>query len=291
MGYRIYSLVTLATLGVAILPACNDTSFSIDPGKQAQNDGALPPPNSTLCEVNPDAEACDRTPVVTTPGIVTILFTVSQIPKEAATLIMANAIKYASPSVNPKILFVKDSRTNGEDEGDADYIKSSLLAGYQVEYKVIADGGLTPSETNGKDLVIVSNPGHPLSDALTLATLQKFAGGVILVGDDLTVGAGFSIEAFTGLKNKSNGTSVACNGQSYRFDNLQGHEYVVTMNSEFLPGIPAEFKTYRYGNDIDHAEPATGLQILATAIPEPGTCSIAPIPTVVRRPKPAQAGK
>lgn len=287
MGYRIHTLVAIATLSVAVLPACNDTSFSIDSGKQAQNDEGLPPPNSTLCEVNPNAEACDRTPVVSTPGIVTILFTVSQIPKEAATLIMSNAIKYASPAANPKILFLKDSRTNGEDEGDADYIKNFLLAGYQVEYKVIADGGLTLAETNGKDLVVVSNPGHPLSDALTLDTLQRFAGGVILVGDDLTAGAGFNIESFTGLKHKSNGTSISCNGQSYKFDNLQGYEYVVTMNSEFLPGIPAEFKTYRYGNDIDHAEPAAGVQVLATAVPEPGTCSIAPIPTVVRRPKSA----
>src|SRR5262245_11495525 len=66
---------------------------------------ALPPPNSEICAAHPEAPACSRDPQVKTPGVVTILFTMSQIPQGSATLILANAIKYASPVANPKILF------------------------------------------------------------------------------------------------------------------------------------------------------------------------------------------
>lgn len=246
---------------------------------------SLPPPNSDLCAMNPEAAACKRDPVVSTPGVVSVLFTVSQIPQGAASLILANAIKYASPVANPKILFLKDTATNGEDEGDSDYIKNTLLLGYSVDYQVIASGGLNPSETQGYDLVIVSNPGHPLTDVRTLNTLNVFSGGVILVGDDLAHGSNFSMDAFTGMAYRNNGTSMSCNGKSYGYDNGNGYNYQISMNSEFLPGIPDAMKNYEYGNDIDWATPASGTQVLAWASAAPGTCDIGQVPAVVRRPK------
>lgn len=266
--------VFLFALYGLVFSGCNETAFV-----------KLPPPNSALCLQNPEAGACDRTPAVTTPGVVTVLFTVSQIPQAAATLIVANAIKYASPALDPKILFLKDSQTNGEDEGDADYIKNTLLAGYQVEYRAILPGGLQPGEIGAKDLIIVSNPGHPLSDPQTLSTLEQFSGGVILIGDDLAHGASFSVESFTGLDYNDNGSSISCNGQTYQYDNLGGYSYQISMNTEFLPGIAAADKNYTYGNDIDHTTRRAGVQILATAKAAPGTCDITPIPVVVRRPK------
>ncbi|RYZ70270.1 MAG: hypothetical protein EOP09_06355, partial [Proteobacteria bacterium] len=185
-------------LAVTGLTSCEE-QYAFEGNKTSQNQkdskntysegGLLPPPNSDICLLNPDADACTRDSEVSTPGVVTVLFTVSQIPQGAASLILANAVKYASPSDNPKILFLKDTNTNGEDEGDSAYIKNTLLAGYDVEYKEIKAGGLGLEETLGKDLVIVSNPGHPLSSPKTLATLGAFAGGVILVGDDLAHGS------------------------------------------------------------------------------------------------------
>ena len=108
-------------------------------------------PNSDLCITNPMAAACTKAPAVTTSEVVTILFTMSEIPQRSATIILANAIKYATPKTKPKILFLKDSATNGEEEGDPDYIKNALLLGYDLEYGVIPSGGLD----------MISNPGYP----------------------------------------------------------------------------------------------------------------------------------
>lgn len=245
----------------------------------------LPPPNSDICVRNPNAEACNRDSKVSTPGIVTILFTISQIPQASATLILANGIKYASPVANPRILFLKDSATNGEDEGDSDYIRNTLLAGYDVEYAVVPVGGLAASAVADKDLVILSNPGFPLSDRLTLSTFEGFKGGVMLVGDDLAHGNRFSMDAFTGLIYGANGSSMTCNGNTYEYDNGIGRKYQIAMNTEFLPGIPAEYKHYTYGNDIDHTKVSAGTQVLAWATAEAGTCDIGQIPVVTRRPR------
>jgi hypothetical protein len=243
------------------------------------------PPNSDLCIEHPEAAACIKDPAVTSPGVVTILFTMSQIPQSAGSLILANAIKYASPIASPKILFVKDSQTGGEDEGDPDYIKNTLLKGYNVTYSIIVSGGLSASSTKGYDLVIVSNPGHPLSDAKTMETLLAFKGGVILIGDDMSNGVGFRPNALTGLNITSNGTEVSCNGKTYSYDNLGGYNYQVTMEDKFFAGIPAKDKTYEYGNDIDHTTIAAGVEVLAWAKADPTTCDIGKIPAVVRRPK------
>ena len=142
----------------------------------------LPAPNSDICVANPDAEACKRDPVVTTPGVVTVLFTMNQIPQGAATLILANAIKYASPVVNPKIIFLKDSATNGEDEGDSDYIRKTLLSGYDVEYEVIPDTylaflkGLQTSmpELNGADWRTFDGP--PITEEEYQRVVEQKAG-------------------------------------------------------------------------------------------------------------------
>ncbi|MBC7397299.1 MAG: hypothetical protein H7333_07635, partial [Bdellovibrionales bacterium] len=93
-------------LGSLSLPS---TGTSAVPGVTPSTPAPQSTPNSDICFVNPTAPACIKTPVVTTPGVVTILFTMSQIPQGSATLILVNAIKYASPSHSPKILFLKDS--------------------------------------------------------------------------------------------------------------------------------------------------------------------------------------
>jgi hypothetical protein len=242
-------------------------------------------PNSDICVTNPTAAACNRTSNVTTPGVVTILFTMRDIPQSSGTLILANAIKYASPSANPKILFLKDSNTNGEDADDPAYIKNILLLGYDVTYGEIPVGGLTADRLAGMDLVMVSNPGYPLGASLTMATLQQFAGGVILIGDDMGHGAGFSTDALTGLHYRSNGMDMTCNGHTYSYDNEGGYSYPIAMNSEFMPGIPAMYLNYSYGNDLDMTTAAAGTQVLAWATAASGTCDIGQVPAIVRYPK------
>jgi hypothetical protein len=241
--------------------------------------------NSSICTANPTAAACSTAPQVTSAGVVTILFTLSQIPEESATLILANAIKYATPITSPKILFVKDYATNGEDEGDPDYIQNTLLAGYNSTYQLIPADGLTPAMVAGYDLVVVSNPGYPLTSVASLTTLNAFAGGVILIGDDLSQGDGFSIESLTGLQFVNNGTGMSCNGQYYNYDNNAGYAYPVTMNSTFLPGIPAQYLNYTYGNDLDWTTADAGVEVLATATAAAGTCNIGVVPAIVRHPR------
>ncbi len=274
----VQKILSLGTLGLA-MTAC------IAP----QNEQFFEPreflAQSQICKENLGASACTLTPQVTTPGVVTILFTMSQIPQNSASLILVNAVKYASPLHNPKILFLKDTLTNGEDEGDSTYIRNKLLGDYDVEYAEIAAGGLTPAQVAGKDLIIVSNPGHPLSEATTLQTLTQFQGGVIFIGDDLAQGRGFSPESLNGLHFDHNGTALTCGGQTYRYDNLNGHSYQVSLNDEFLPGISDQYKDYQYGNDMDLTTANAGTQVLAWAAAATGTCNIGFVPSVVRRPK------
>lgn len=85
---------------------------------------------------------------------------------------------------------------------------------------------------------------------------------MILVGDDMAHGNGFSVEQFTGLTFVNNGTSMSCGGQTFYYDNLSGHNYQITLNEEFLSEIPIQFREYEYGNDIDATTPQAGVQVL-----------------------------
>ena len=197
-------------------------------------------------------------------------------------MILVNAIKYASTSHSPKIIFLKDSATYGEDEGDPKYIKDTLLLGYDVTYGVIPAGGLDPSALVGKDLIMVSNPGYPLADRKTFDTLSSYSGGVILLGDDMAAGSSFNVETLTGLKFKNSGTSITCNGLTYGYDNLSGYSDQIAINPDFLQGIPAEYQHYQYGNDLDQTEANPGTDVLAWASAAAGTCDIGKVPAVVR---------
>lgn len=65
--------------------------------------------------------ACDLTPVTDKVGVVTILLALGDIAQDkqvisesSGRLIAQNAVKFASPIVNPKILVVKDYHHGGE---------------------------------------------------------------------------------------------------------------------------------------------------------------------------------
>lgn len=234
-------------------------------------------PDNDLCIQNPSSPACVVAPIAKKPSVATILLTLSQVEANAAQLIAVNIVKQVSPVASPKILFLEDSNLRGEDPNDVLFVHL-LLQGYNVVAKKIPAGGLNPNELIGFDLVWLINPGHPIQDSKTKLSLKNFLGSVVLQGDDMAA----NNQDLTGLRYKSNGTSISCSGRSYKFDNLGGYNYQVSMLEQFLPGIPLNSTFSEYGNDIDHVEVADGkTKILAYARAPAGTCEMyTPVITV-----------
>lgn len=240
-----------------------------------------------ICLTNP--KACDLTPVVTKAGVVTMLLAFGDLAKNqlvitegSARLLAQNSVKFATPVAQPKILVVKDYNNHKESEYDTKYIATVLLSNYtQVEVVNEAIAGLGAADLEGYDLIWFNNPGHRMGSKRTMDSLMAFKGGVILSGDDLTQGNGFSMQALTGLKHIGNGATMNCGGQTYKYDNNSGEQYKVEISSEFLPGIADNLRLFDYGNDIDNSSVISDgkkLEVLATA---KGKCG-ASRPVIVR---------
>ena len=237
-----------------------------------------------LCTTNPTAPACNLNPVVLKPGVVTILLALGDIAQqsiviyeESSKLIAQNAVKFASPVANPKILVVKDFNHHGESNEDTEFIAEVLLANYSTTIKYETAGGLKECDLKGYDLIWFNNPGYPMGSVTSLNSLKNFKGGVILSGDDLTQGSGFSLESFTGLKFKDNGTALACGGKSYKHNDNDGYRYRISLEEEFLPGLDESVRNFEYGNDIDNSILAfndSKYQVLAYANGAAGTCEV-----------------
>jgi hypothetical protein len=105
--------------------------------------------------------------------------------------------------------------------------------------------------------------------------LARFKGGVILQGDDLAQGNGFSTESLTGLKFVDNGTSVQCDdGQNYPHDNNSGYKFRVNLDASKIPGASDAMIAFQYGNDIDNTVVARAdLEVLASAMGGPASCT------------------
>ncbi len=213
------------------------------------------------------------------------------ITEASSRLIAQNAVKYASPKVQPKILVVKDFNNQGESSYDTEYIAKILLANYlKVDVLNETSAGLKASDVEGYDLIWFNNPGHPMGSAKSMKVLMDFKGGVILSGDDLTRGSNFSLENLTGLKYIDNGASISCNGKNYSYDNnnVSGRRYQVKVADEFFPDMPLELKSFEYGNDIDNSslstliDTKTKIQVLAYANGAKGACEDNKRPVIVR---------
>jgi hypothetical protein len=289
--YRLFNSSSLGALAGAVLflvqPACSPADYDI---RVDLTQGKLDAPlNSDLCKQFPDAAACSRTPIASRPGVVTILFTMKWIPQGAAALILGNAIRYASPKANPKVLFLEDSNLWDEDVTDIELIREVLLAGFQVSFRKIPVGGLPESAALEEfDVVMVSNPGHPLQDLQTYLRLMAYSGGVVLLGDDMTRNIGEqSMQALTGLVSQSSGTSIQCPGSStsLAYDGGSGNAYRVAIDQAFLEGVPEQYMAYTYANDVDHSQPQAGTEVLAWALPQANHCGGANLrwPAVVRK--------
>ncbi len=301
------SFLSSIVVSALAISGCENQSFFAElppePPSSSGGDSSLSGQNldginsSDICLANPSAPACSLAPAVQTAGVVTVLFTMDQIPDQSAQLILANAIKYASPVQNPRILFLKDSDLHGEDIDDIPHIKNDLLADYDyVSDGAIPAGGLLANTYNLQqfDLIIISNPGYPLQNEQTLNTLKNnFKNkGVILLGDDMAGGGNFnaSLSSFTGLTYVNYGGVVSCGANNYMHDNLAGYSYRVTMGSQFFQGIDPQFLSYDYGNDIDKSVALPGTEVLALAGPDVDlSCASEPLrPVIARRPRPVE---
>lgn len=105
------------------------------------------------------------------------------------------------------------------------------------------------------------------------------------MGDGMAHGSGFSVESFTGLIFKDNGSLLSCVGHTYSYDNLCGYNYQIAISSQLLVGIPVQNQNYEYGNDLDITEALLGTEVLAWASAAAGTCDIGKVPAVVRHPR------
>ena len=227
--------------------------------------------------------SCSLKPLTENTYVTTILLALgdeadSQLVINGASsqLIGETVIRQSSPVEGPKILLVRDLQYNGEDPEDTLYIRDVLLKRYDVTYMDEPAGGLTADILKGYDIVWFNNPGHRMSSVVSHDALMNFSGAVIMQGDDLTQGAGFSMEDLTGLTNIDNGVYVACSdGNSYYHDNNLGEQYRVRLNPDSFPRVSSDTISFRYGNDIDNSVIAANAstEVLATAQGGPEVCT------------------
>ena len=224
---------------------------------------------------------CVLTPLTDRPAITTILLALGD---EQNNLLVGNqvsnqfivesVIRYSSPQNDPKILVVKALDHNGEDPEDTIYVVDLLSNNYDVTMIDEPADGLTLEQTEGYDLVWFNNPGYPFSKEQSLATLLAFSGAVVLQGDDLSRGRGFSMTELTGLEYIDNGVRVTCDGQSFRHDNNRGEQYRVTLDDTKIQGLDQTTIGFRYGNDIDNTVVVNpDVEVIATAFGGPDVCT------------------
>ena len=234
----------------------------------------------TLCAMG---SACEIAPIATKPGVVTILLALGDIAQDklviaerSAQLIAQNAVRFASPVVNPKILVVKDAFHNGEVEGDTEFIAQRLLSAYKTDVLIEPSSGLRATDLVGYDLVWFNNPGYPIGLESTYNILKNFKGGVVLSGDDMSWGSNFKTESLTGLKNINNGSFVNCDGQAFAYSNNSIYRYQVTLEAKFFPSVDPSLITFEYARDIDESElldlESSKYEVLAYAGGAKNTC-------------------
>jgi len=234
--------------------------------------------------------SCTLDPITPKTAVTTLLLALgdsqdSQLVINGASsqLIAETVIRYTSPVRNPKILVVRDRNIAGEDPEDTTYVAEVLLRRYNPEFVIESEAGLKPEDVKGFDVVWFNNPGHPMSSKTTYETLLNFKGGVVLQGDDLSRGNGFSMQGLTHVKYVDNGTDPKCeDGKTYYHDNNQGNQYRVSLDSEKMPTPNSASLQFKYGNDIDLVDiNSDDVEVLATALPGPTVCQTSR-PAIVR---------
>lgn len=225
--------------------------------------------------------SCELTPLTEKTAVTTILMALGDqhnselIVKGASSQFIAESVvRYTSPKDSPRILLINDYGNNGESPEDTIYVRDVLLSRYNTDFLQETASGISVNQLKGYDVVWYNNPGHPMSNSKTRDALIAFEGGVILQGDDLSWGNGFSLTSLTGLTNIDNGSVVRCGSQSYPHDNNANYQYSVTLDSNKIPGANSSVINFRYGNDIDNSVIARNdLEVLAHAKGGPNDCT------------------
>lgn len=291
--------LALSILGVAGLvlfqncsPGVNFAAVSGAPSAVSSSATTLPPVGTGTTSVPPvdaigdlpicEGVSCSLSPLTTRPAVTTILLALGDKANDqlvasqiSAQFIAESVVRYTSPAANPKILLVHDFNSGSESPLDYSYAASVLLSRYNVTEIDEANPGLKASDLAGYDIIWFNNPGHSMGHVETRDALIAFSGGVVLQGDDMSYGNGFSLTELTGLTNIDNGSSVTCDdGISYNHDDNNGEQYWVNLDPSQMTGASSAALQFRYGNDIDLTVPARAdLQILATAKGGPETCT------------------
>lgn len=201
----------------------------------------------------------------------------------SSQLIAETVVRYTTPVQNPKILVIRDHKTEGESPEDTVYVSEVLLARYKPTFLIEPDAGITLKDIEDYDLVWFNNPGYPMSTKRSYEALMSFKGGIVLQGDDMSQGVGFSMEPLTHLRNIDNGAWVTCeDGKTYPHDNNSGNQYRVNLDASKMPSSSTSQFQFRYGNDIDLTSTTSSeVEVLAVAYGGPSSC-VKARPTIVR---------
>lgn len=217
-------------------------------------------------------------PVDTTGRTAVLLLTLDNpgIEEALGQRLARNAVAWASPVDDPRVLVVLDENHHDEFWWDADQIAGWLReGGLEVDRLDERNGGTELAAFDGYDVVWYSNPGYPMDDALSLASLLAFSasgGGLVVQGDDMgwSMGHAFDMQPLTHLRWEDNGTWFC--GQPT--DNNAGEAYQVALGEgphPLLEGI--EGSTFLYGDDIDTTVAEEAGEVLATATLDPAAAA------------------
>jgi hypothetical protein len=258
------------------MAALDEKTAGQSAGLGSEDSSGLPAPPQ-IC----NGTSCELDPLTSKPAVTLILLALGDqanqqlvINGASSQLIAETVVRYTTPVSNPKILVVQDYNIHGEDPEDTKHLVEVLLQRYNVTFVEESAEGLQDADLAGYDLVWFNNPGHPMSSAVTLETLKRFKGGLVLQGDDLSRGSGFSVESLTKVKHVANGTSASCGSESYSIDNNTGKQYLVEMSPQYFPAGSNSNLSFNYGNDIDQVEIlSSSVQVLAKARVDVAGCS------------------
>ncbi|MCB9668717.1 MAG: VWA domain-containing protein [Alphaproteobacteria bacterium] len=217
-------------------------------------------------------------------AVVLLTLTNPHLPPADVDRFAANTVDWVSPVAAPRVLVVLDDNHHGEFAGDADAIAAMLQGrGYDVARLDEPTHGITGADLAGFDVVWFSNPGYPPDDMGSIQALAAFAaagGGLVLQGDDMTwtEGAGFSMEAITGLTHVDNGVQTCGHPTN---DNLGDRFSLEVTNAHPLfAGLTQT--TWLYGDDIDLSTPNGSSEVIAEAgLEGEPTCALRPAVAVI----------
>jgi hypothetical protein len=220
--------------------------------------------------------------------VATILLTLTDTTatRDVLSKLVANTVNFVSPTDSPRVLFVRDDFTHGENDEDTAALKQILAEqGYAADFIDEPADGISLDSLSGYDVVWFSNPGYSIDDVASFNTLIQFSqsgGGVVLQGDDMSMSFGnaFPLSELTRLVPKDNGVTY-CGKMT---NNDKGSRYEVSLASSEHPLLHGISGTkFYYGNDIDTASLLdANTEVLAWATVEGAKkgCALKPVITV-----------